>query len=349
MEKLVSIVILNWNGKSLLEQFLPSVTKFSDIDNVEIVLADNGSTDKSIQFVKANYPQIKIIDNKGNFGFAGGYNKSLENLQSKYFVLLNSDVELSANWLPPLIAEMESDDTIFACQPKLLAYNEKTHFEYAGAAGGFIDVLGYPFCRGRIMDYCEKDEGQYDSHCEIFWASGACMMVRADLFKKSGGFDTDFFAHMEEIDLCWRMKNLGYKITFVPNSVVYHVGAGTLKKSSPRKTYLNFYNNRVMVLKNQNLFPFILFYLPREVLYFVAMLQFLLLGKFGDAKAVFKAGFDFIFHLFKWIKKRKSIKKENEQLRIDKTNTLGLYNLSIVYQFFILKNKTFKKLKITSI
>jgi GT2 family glycosyltransferase len=262
MEKLVSIVILNWNGKSLLEQFLPSVTKFSDIDNVEIVLADNGSTDKSIQFVKANYPQIKIIDNKGNFGFAGGYNKSLENLQSKYFILLNSDVELSANWLPPLIAEMESDDTIFACQPKLLAFNEKTHFEYAGAAGGFIDVLGYPFCRGRIMDYCEKDEGQYDSHCEIFWASGACMMVRADLFKKAGGFDTDFFAHMEEIDLCWRMKNLGYKITFVPNSVVYHVGAGTLKKSSPRKTYLNFYNNRVMVLKNQNLFPFIIVLSP---------------------------------------------------------------------------------------
>ena len=346
MEKLVSIVVLNWNGKSFLAQFLPSIIQYSSLENVEIVLADNGSTDDSIEFVKTNYPQVRIVNNKGNFGFAGGYNKALKHLSSKYFVLLNSDVELSANWLPPLIDEMESDESIFACQPKMRAFYHKNYFEYAGAAGGFLDIFGYPFCRGRIMDVCEIDEGQYDTKSEIFWASGACMMVRAELFQKVAGFDEDFFAHMEEIDLCWRMKNLGYKITYVPNSMVFHVGGGTLQKSNPKKTYLNFYNNRAMMIKNQALLPFILGYIPREVLYFLAMVQFLFKGKWEDAKAIFNSGFYFSIHMLKWIEKRNKLKKQNEQFRISEPNTLGLYKLSIVYQYFICKKNKFTKLKI---
>lgn len=345
METLVSVVILNWNGKKLLAQFLPSIVKYTSYENVEIVVADNGSTDDSIPFIQDNFPQIKIIDNQSNFGFAGGYNKALATIESKYFLLLNSDVEVSEHWLPPLIEAMEEDATIFACQPKIKAFHNKEQFEYAGAAGGFIDSLGFPFCRGRMLDYCENDVGQYNQASEIFWASGACFVVKADIFKAIGGFDTDFFAHMEEIDLCWRAKNLGYKITYSPYSTVFHVGGGTLQKTNSKKTYLNFYNNSVMVLKNENTLPYLLTYIPRRFIYFAAFLQFLIKGEFQNAKAVFMANFNFLWHLPKWIKAKNKQKISIEKYRINPPNLAGKYSFSIIFQHKILGKQKYSELK----
>lgn len=244
----LAIVILNWNGKNWLEKFLPNVIQYSE--TTEIYVIDNASTDDSVSFLKQDFPSVKIIQNKENFGFAEGYNQGLKSIDAEIYCLLNSDVEVTENWLQPVLDLFEKDKNIAAIQPKILDYNRRNYFEFAGAAGGLIDNLGYPFCRGRIFENIEKDEGQYDDETEIFWASGSCFFIRAKDFKEQNGFDERFFAHQEEIDLCWRLKNSGKKIFYTGKSTVYHVGGGTLNKQNPKKTYLNIRNNLSMMLKN---------------------------------------------------------------------------------------------------
>jgi GT2 family glycosyltransferase len=245
----VAIVILNWNGKKHLEQFLPSVLA-TTYRNFQIVVADNGSTDDSVAFIHSSYPSVRVLQSPVNEGFARGYNTALKQVTANYYVLLNSDVEVSPGWLEPMVALLENDDSIGACQPKLLDFKTRTMFEYAGGAGGWLDAYGYPFCKGRIFDDCEEDKGQYDAAEPIFWASGAALFIRPELFHSAGGFDPFFFAHQEEIDLCWRIQLMGYKIYSCPSSVVYHVGGGTLPKGNTRKVFLNFRNNMIMLSKN---------------------------------------------------------------------------------------------------
>lgn len=245
----IAVVILNWNGKHYLEQFLPSVTA-TTYPNVELIVADNGSTDDSITFLKLHYPQARLIIFEKNYGFAKGYNEALKQVEADYYVLLNSDVEVTAAWLEPMVELLEKDNSIAACQPKLLSYNNRTLFEYSGAAGGWLDKYGYPFAKGRVFDICEADHGQYDQAEPIFWASGAALFIRAQVFHQASGFDECFFAHQEEIDLCWRIQLAGHKIYSCPASVVYHVGGGTLPRGNSRKTYLNFRNNKIMLFKN---------------------------------------------------------------------------------------------------
>ena len=239
--KSTAVVILNWNGRKHLEQFLPSVVEHTP-QQVRIVVADNGSTDDSVEFVAQHYPRIEIVALDKNYGFAEGYNRALEDIDTELFILLNSDVEVTAGWVEPLVAMLSNNSNVAAVAPKLLAYSKRQNFEYAGAAGGYIDLLGYPFCRGRILSTIEQDKGQYDSAREVFWASGAVFCCRADIFRMMGGFCGDFFAHMEEIDLCWRMQLAGYKIMVEPRSCVYHLGGGTMPNESPRKLYLNYCN-----------------------------------------------------------------------------------------------------------
>ena len=244
----VKIVILNWNGRAHLERFLPSVVAHSG--EASVVVADNGSNDDSVLFLREHYPQVELLQLDQNYGFAEGYNRALSRIEADCYVLLNSDVEVEEGWLNPLVARLAADEKVAALAPKIISYERKSDFEYAGAAGGFIDCFGYPFCRGRILDTIEKDQGQYDTAREVFWASGACMVVRADLFHKLGGFDGDFFAHMEEIDLCWRMQLAGYRVMVEPRSRVFHLGGGTLPNNSARKLYLNYRNNLSMLFKN---------------------------------------------------------------------------------------------------
>lgn len=243
----LAVVILNYNGASFLTQFLPSIIQYSD--DATIYVADNQSTDNSLEILAA-FPEIKTIVLEENLGYAGGYNAALEQIKAKYYALVNSDIEVTPHWIDPIIEFLEKNPSYGAAQPKLLDYKNKKYFEYAGAAGGYLDLLGYPYCRGRIFDHLEKDVEQYDSIIDIFWASGACLFVRSEVFQRLGGFDKDFFAHMEEIDLCWRMKNYGYRVACIPNSTVYHVGGGTLSKTNERKTYLNFRNGLSLLLKN---------------------------------------------------------------------------------------------------
>ena len=294
LSKKVAVVILNWNGKSFLENFLPNVIKYSS--SAQIIVADNNSTDDSINFLKAHFPQVTLIINKVNDGFAKGYNTALKQVDAEYYVLLNSDVEVTEDWIEPIIELLDSDKNIAACQPKILDYYHKNKFEYAGACGGFIDKYGYPFCRGRLFNVLEEDNGQYNTAIEIFWATGACMFIRSKAFWKVGGFDDDYFAHMEEIDVCWRMKNCGYKIYVEPKSVVYHVGGGTLNKLSPRKTFLNFRNNLITLTKNAA--PKFLFFkiLYRMILDGVAAFKFLFEGSGSHFIAVIKAHFSFYAH-----------------------------------------------------
>ena len=305
-QKKVAIVILNWNGKRFLEKFLPFLVKFNAAYS-DIIIADNASSDDSIKFLKEQYPDLRIIQNSENGGFAKGYNDALSQVDTEYYVLLNSDIEVTENWIEPVIALMDSDKNIAACQPKIRSYKNKDEFEYAGAAGGFIDNLGYPFCRGRIFQELEKDEKQFDDVKEIFWATGACMFVRAEIFNKLGGLDNDFFAHMEEIDFCWRLKNDGYKIMYCPKSLIYHVGGGTLPKNNPKKTYLNFRNNFILLYKNlpsEKIFS-VLFI--RLFLDGIAGMKFLFEGHIKDFFAVIHAHFAFYFSIRKHIKKRKMI------------------------------------------
>lgn len=290
MQSELAIVILNYNTCHLLNTYLPSVVKYSE--GHRIVFVDNASKDDSVNFVKQVFPQIEVIQLEENFGFTGGYNRALKQIDAKYYCLLNTDVEVTQGWIEPIINLMQSDEKIAVCQPKLLSYTEKNKFEYAGAAGGFIDYLGYPFCVGRIFDKIEEDKGQYDQIREIFWASGAAFFIRSELYHAFGGLDENYFAHFEEIDLCWRLKNAGYKIYCNPNSTVYHLGGGTLNKTSPFKTYLNFRNSLLTLYKNlpQNKVDSIL--RKRKILDFVAALTFLL-KRNGEFSSVMKAYKDF--------------------------------------------------------
>ena len=283
----VAVVILNYNGASMLGRFLPSVIKYSP--GAEIVVADNASTDDSVAVLAAGFPSVRVVQLDRNYGFADGYNKALDQVDAEYYLLLNSDVEVTEGWLAPMLSFMENNPKAVACQPKILAYNNKTHFEYAGAAGGFIDRYGYPYCRGRMFDTVEEDKGQYDGVCRIFWATGAAMMVRSSAFHAAGGFDGRFFAHMEEVDLCWRMLARGGEIYAVPASKVYHVGGATLNKSNPRKTFLNFRNNLLMLYKNLPHCELRGVMRTRTVLDYVAALKFLAIGAWGDFKAVIRA------------------------------------------------------------
>lgn len=338
MQNKVAIVILNWNGQKHLKLFLPTVVNNTHTENVEIYVADNGSTDNSVEFIKANYPNIKLIIMDKNYGFTGGYNKALAQVEAKYFVLLNSDVEPAPNWLEPMLDFMEENENVAACQPKILSYHNKEYFEYAGASGGFIDKYGYPFCRGRILNEFEKDEGQYDDTKEIFWATGACMFVRAELFKQAAGFDDDFFAHMEEIDLCWRFKNMGYKIYSLPKSKVYHLGGGALPNNSPRKLYLNYRNNLFLLYKNlpdNKRFKTILI---RQILDGLSALVYLFTFQFSYFAAVIKAHFSF----YKF--KNTMMLKSNNLNKSDIETINEIYNRSIVFDFFIKNKKKFAEL-----
>lgn len=290
MQSELAIVILNYNTCHLLNTYLPSVVKYSE--GHRIIFVDNASKDDSVNFVKQVFPQIEVIQLQENFGFTGGYNRALKQIDAKYYCLLNTDVEVTQGWIEPIINLMQSDEKIAVCQPKLLSYTEKNKFEYAGAAGGFIDYLGYPFCVGRIFDKIEEDKGQYDQIREIFWASGAAFFIRSELYHAFGGLDENYFAHFEEIDLCWRLKNAGYKIYCNPNSTVYHLGGGTLNKTSPFKTYLNFRNSLLTLYKNlpQNKVDSIL--RKRRILDFVAALTFLF-KRNGEFSSVMKAYKDF--------------------------------------------------------
>lgn len=334
----VAIVILNWNGKKFLEQFLPAAIactpKFA-----ELIVADNASTDDSIQWLNENYPALRIIRNTENGGFAKGYNDALANLDHEYFVLLNSDIEVTEGWLEPMIALLDADKSISACQPKIRAFAQKDEFEYAGAAGGFIDKWGYPFCRGRIFDSYEKDLGQYDDSCEVAWATGACLVIRTCDWKEVGGLDADFFAHMEEIDLCWRLRNRGRKIMYCAGSTIYHVGGGTLNKTSPRKTYLNFRNNLILLTKNHASRFFWLKIFLRMGLDGVAGLRFLLSGDFAHFVAVIKAHFSFYGSLGTTFRKRKK-----EKNAISTYAVSCVYDGNIVVEYFLKGKKKFSDL-----
>ena len=306
----IAVVVLNWNGKSWLEKFLPTLINHSK--EAIVFVADNASTDESVSFVKDNFPTVKIIVNASNGGYAKGYNDVLKQIDAEYFVLINSDIEVTDGWLSPIISLMDSDEQIAACQPKLLDYNNRATFEYAGASGGFIDNLGYPFCRGRVFGSLEQDKGQYDNVIEVFWTTGACLFVRVKHFNAIGGLDEDFFAHQEEIDLCWRLKNKGFKVMVEPKSVVYHVGGGTLNAGSPFKTYLNFRNNLFMLFKNLPTSSLFTTIPMRLVLDGVAALTFL--NKENGLEhvlAIAKAHFSFYFAIPNLIAKRQKISQKN--------------------------------------
>lgn len=336
-----AIVILNWNGRKFLEKFLPSLVQNSTLPDTRIWVADNGSTDDSVLFLKENYKGLGLICLDKNYGFTGGYNKALAEIEVEYYVLLNSDVEVAPNWLGPLVSLMDTEKDIAACMPKILAFDAISQFEYAGASGGFIDKYGFPFCRGRIFDSIEKDEGQYNSRQEIFWATGACMFLRAKLFHQLGGFDNDFFAHMEEIDLCWRMKNAGYRIVVEPASVVYHVGGGTLPNESPHKLYLNFRNNLFLLYKNLPDKKFRTTLFLRQVFDGMAALKYLAGFHFPSFLAVLKAHVSFY-------RNRKILK--NKRINIQKNRTRStfkeIYPGSIVVAYFLKKKKLFGELEL---
>lgn len=331
-----AVVILNWNGKKFLEKFLPALVERTTGPGVAIIVADNCSSDDSVPFLQQNYPQIRLIRNPENGGFAKGYNDALAQIKARFYVLLNSDIEVSPDWIEPVISRMRKDGKVAAAQPKLISYCEKGKFEYAGAAGGFIDHLGYPFCRGRIFESLEEDKGQYDQACEIFWATGAALFVRADLYHACGGLDNDFFAHMEEIDLCWRLKNRGYKIMYYPDSVVYHIGGGTLPKNSPRKTYLNFRNNLSLLYKNLPEKEIGRVFRKRFLLDMLAALVFLVRGSYPECKAVFKAHRDFR-------KMRPANRKKRAALGNHPACTL-IYRKSIVWEYNFKKHRRFSDL-----
>lgn len=334
-----AIVILNWNGHDFLQKFLPLVIAHTHNENCRVIVADNASTDDSIELLKVKFPQIQLISFRKNYGFAEGYNRALEQIDAEYFVMLNSDVETTDNWLDPMISYMDAHPEVAACQPKIRAYHHHAKFEHAGAAGGFIDKFGFPFCRGRVFGHTEFDKGQYDTVSDIFWATGACMVTRAETFRKVGGFDKDFFAHMEEIDLCWRFNVRGHKIVCVPQSTVYHVGGGTLKAESPYKTYLNFRNNLLMLYKNlpQNLLVETLE--ARFFFDYAAALQMLLTFKPRNAFAVYKARRDF------GLMQNNFDDKRNENIRFATcANCSTIYPKSIVLEFYLKRRKTFAKL-----
>ncbi len=331
----VAVVILNWNGKHFLEKFLHLIIDRSR-EHARVIVADNCSVDGSAEYIGKNFPDIEFLQFEDNLGYAGGYNRALKLIKAKYYVLLNSDIEVCNDWLMPVIELMENNNEISACQPKIMQYDQADMFEYAGAAGGFVDFLGYPFCRGRIFFTLEKDNAQYDKgFSEVFWASGACMFLRAEHFHEVGGFDENFFAHMEEIDLCWRLKRNGKNIVFCPESVVYHIGGGTLPKTNPRKTYLNFRNSLWVITKNLPAKKLYISLIIRLILDSIAIFKFLIDRNFKDSIAVLKAYISF-FGKFRHM--RKSYYSTDNHFVSHK------YIRSIVYDYFVKNRKYFKEL-----
>ena len=286
-----SVIILNWNGAEMLRTYLPSVVAHTTLPDVEIIVADNGSTDNSLEVLRTEFPNVRTIVLDQNYGFAEGYNRAINQVDSQYVVLLNSDVEVTAGWLEPMLAYLDANTDVASIQPKIRSYINRDYFEHAGAAGGFVNALGYPYCRGRILWKVEQDKGQYDTITDVDWTSGACMCVRTNVYKELGGLDASFFAHMEEIDLCWRMRNAGWRLVCLPQSVVYHLGGGSLHYDSPRKTYLNHRNNLIMIRKNKK-HPFGVLFV-RFFLDYAAACLYLLQGRLGAFKAVFQARRDY--------------------------------------------------------
>ena len=335
MKKDISVVILNWNGSAMLQRFLPSVIRYSE--EAEIIVADNGSTDHSIDILREKFPSVRILQFRENYGFAEGYNRAIQQIETPYVLLLNDDVEVTPHWLKPLLTFMNHHPEVAACQPKILSETNREVFEYAGACGGFIDHLGYPYCRGRIFNHVEKDRGQYDQVCPIFWATGAALLVRTDVFRKEGGLDKRFFAHMEEIDFCWRLRSRNYGIYCIPQSTVYHVGGGTLPKSHPRKTFLNFRNNLLMLYKN----------LPEERLNFtlrirylldlIAALKMLLSGQAKESMAIVKALRTF-FKIRHDFDRQREENLQKQQLK----DIPEMRNESLLVAFYLKKKKKFE-------
>ncbi len=327
----LAIVILNWNGKKYLSKFLPSLLMSCSKDT-RVIIADNNSSDGTISYLKENFPTLTIIEHNTNGGFSKGYNDALKQIEAEYYCLLNSDIEVTKNWIEPVIKMMDQDPDIAAVQPKILSYNQSEMFEYAGASGGFLDYLGYPFCRGRLFDHIEKDEHQYDDPIPVFWATGAALFVRSKVYHQLGGLDEDFFAHMEEIDFCWRVNNAGYKVMIQPQSVVYHVGGGTLPKNNAFKTYLNFRNNLFLLLKNLPTHRLFITFLIRFFLDQLAAFVFLSKGEIHNFKAVYKAMFHFLKGYLKMRKKRGNAPKSAYKLTFKK---------SIVYEHYLKGKKIF--------
>lgn len=329
-----AVVILNYNGVDFLRQFLPGV--IANSPDADVIVADNCSTDTSLDYLRTEYPDLRLIVFKENHGFTGGYNRAIAQITHEYSVLLNSDIEVTPNWITPIITFMDQHPEVAACQPKIKAFHDKDKFEYAGAAGGFIDSLGYPYCRGRVFDTLETDTGQYDQTMETFWATGAAMFVRTADYKNIGGLDEEFFAHMEEIDLCWRLQRSGRKVYCIPQSVVYHVGGGTLSKINPRKTYLNFRNNLSMILKNESLDNLIWKLPVRLGLDWLSAIKFWKDDSFGHFLAVLKAHRDFFWRIPLNLKKRKQIK--------NKTLSIQPKIPFVPFRYFIKKQQTFQEL-----
>lgn len=335
----LAIVILNYNGQSFLARFLPTVLKHAD--GHPVYVADSASADSSVAYLRANFPTVRVIELARNEGYAGGYNQALDFIRAHYggatyYVLLNSDIDVTANWLPPIVALLDANPNMAACQPKIRSYSEPALFEHAGAAGGFVDWLGYVFCRGRVFATFEPDQGQYNDNRRVFWATGACLFVRADVFHQTGGFDATFFAHMEEIDWCWRVQQLGYEVWACGQSEVYHVGGGTLHKSNPHKTFLNYRNSLFMLYKNWPadgwLWPKILF---RLVLDGLSALLFINVRQWPDVWAIVRAHFAFYGHLPRLHRQRKSLQQQQ-------TTAVALFPHSIVWQYFAKGKKTFR-------
>jgi GT2 family glycosyltransferase len=331
----VAVVILNLNGLTFLKTLLPGVIAASAPHKVVVV--DNGSSDGSLDYLTTAFPDLHTIALPGNYGYCGGYNAGLRAIEAEYYVLLNSDVEVQDGWIEPVLAVFERDPMVAVVQPKMLAYDDRSRFEYAGAAGGFIDAWGYPFCRGRIFDTMEEDTAQYDTTAEIFWASGACMFIRSALFHRFGGLDEDFFAHMEEIDLCWRLKNAGYRIMYTPESTIFHVGGGTLPKHNPQKTFLNFRNALYLLLKNLPLRTLIWKFPIRMMIDYVAAFKFLLTGKHRDALAVLRAHRCVVRNGVQQLRKRPAVLQSPDALG-------GYYKGMILYQYHLLRHRKFSDL-----
>lgn len=333
-----AVVILSYNGRSLHELFLPKIVEEASI-GYDIFVVDHASTDDTYEYIQQYFPSVTLIRLQENHGFAWGYHEALKQISAKYYVLLSADFEVTKGWFAPLYNAMETYPDLAACQPKIRYYKDKTLFEYAGAAGGFMDKWGYMFCRGRMFSDLEKDEGQYDDDIETFWASGGCFFTRADLYHQLGGLDVDLFAHMEEIDLCWRYKNAGYKIGYISKSLVYHVGGSVISYGSPQKTFYNFRNNLVLLLKNEQISK-LWWLLPwRLMLDGIAGIQFLSSGKFKNVSAIARAHFSFYKNFGKWYKKRKS----NQQL-ICRPNLSGIYPKSLILSYYLKKKKKFSDL-----
>lgn len=331
-----AVIILNWNGKELLKEFLPQVVENSA--NVDIVVVDNCSTDGSVEFIRGNFINVIILQLDNNYGFAGGYNRALKVLDYDYVILLNSDVAPKKRWIEPLIATLEHDESIAVVVPKILDYKSPNLFEYAGAAGGFIDYLGYPYCRGRVFDTIEVDFGQYNDSVELFWASGAAFAVKRDVYLSVGGLDEDFFAHQEEIDLCWRIQKWGYKIQYMPQSCIYHLGGGTLSQGNPRKTYLNFRNGLFMILKNQHSHLYKTLF-TRMLLDGVAALKYLLTLDTANFVAIVKAHIAFYIRFPLFYKKRRELMRQSGEHQVN-----HVFQKSIVYCYYLLRKRTYNEL-----